>query len=804
MNRMLYCARAASLLSLFAFAGMASADASARDHATLRPAPIESFLPRPARERALLSPFERWRETSDPGAAPDVSIPDLQDPLRLRVPLDPRAASAGEWSAVPPPQLWGHAMIYDPVRDWMVMSGGALAFRPQNQVWILRGEGLGGWERLDASGTPPAPGPASIVFDSGRERMLCLANAGPGGVLAVRALSLRGRPQWSELLAARAPGAGFAVAASVYDPDADQVIALSGGGPIGVQILALGEPAAWGSIAVTPVGPEGRPVAVGWDRARHRLLAAVQPSTGAGQLWELRMGFPATWTRIDAPDGPYLLTGGVLDERGDRLLLVDDAEQLWAFPITGPAAWSRLGAPTKSRLHGFALALDTRRRRLLLHGGFDFTSSSSRTRTFPLVDDGLWSDVANPPGATRIWHSAIFDSRQDQMVVFGGWIFNPYLPADSLSALSMRKDAIWSGVSATGPAPRPRFGHAVIRDPVNDRMVVFGGQSTDGTGDYLADVWALPLKGAAEWRQLLPGTASGPGVRRFAAATYDSRRQRMLCFSGDDGVAFLHDAWQLDLDGTPAWSPLAMGGEVPDAAYLSAFYDRTNDRVILCSNEGRVWSLPLTGAPRVQRLEPGGEGPPPYATPLVHDTRRNRLVWFRALSPQGNFRYEEYWTLSLDGPVRWTHVASRGLAPPSRYLMSMVYDEARDRALLYGGYEDEADYFGDTWMLSWSGETRDSLLALKPTHRRGFDLRGVVSRSGSLLEAEVLLPEGEEASVEVFDVQGRRLMSQRIEAGAPGVRSVRIEPPAPLSAGVYLVRVAQGRESRTARAVVLR
>ena len=119
-------------------------------------------------------------------------------------------------------------------------------------------------------------------------------------------------------------------------------------------------------------------------------------------------------------------------------------------------------------------------------------------------------------------------------------------------------------------------------------------------------------------------------------------------------------------------------------------------------------------------------------------------------------------------------------------------------------FRSETDYFGDTWILAWSDAARDSIVAARPPRGRGLDLRSVVSRQGSALEAAITLPEPDGASLEVFDVQGRRVHQQRIEPGAAGARTVRIDPPVPLTAGVYLLRVVQGRESRTARAIVLR
>lgn len=60
------------------------------------------------------------------------------------------------------------------------------------------------------------------------------------------------------------------------------------------------------------------------------------------------------------------------------------------------------------------------------------------------------------------------------------------------------------------------------------------------------------------------------------------------------------------------------------------------------------------------------------------------------------------------------------------------------------------------------------------------------------------------ATLEVFDVSGRRLAARRLEGLGPGWHTVTIGDPSKLSAGFYLVRLTQAGRSITTRAIVVR
>jgi hypothetical protein len=64
------------------------------------------------------------------------------------------------------------------------------------------------------------------------------------------------------------------------------------------------------------------------------------------------------------------------------------------------------------------------------------------------------------------------------------------------------------------------------------------------------------------------------------------------------------------------------------------------------------------------------------------------------------------------------------------------------------------------------------------------------------------LPVTGNARLEVLDVTGRKLLERDLSGIAPGTRTVELGPGAKLEAGVYWLRLSQGRRTVTAKGVV--
>jgi FlgD Ig-like domain/Galactose oxidase, central domain len=83
---------------------------------------------------------------------------------------------------------------------------------------------------------------------------------------------------------------------------------------------------------------------------------------------------------------------------------------------------------------------------------------------------------------------------------------------------------------------------------------------------------------------------------------------------------------------------------------------------------------------------------------VVYDSARNRLILFGGWD---GAPHNDVWALSLDGPPAWTRITPAGAAPEPRFLCSAIYDALGDRVVIFGGVDDAGGiYLDDTWALT--------------------------------------------------------------------------------------------------------
>ncbi|HZD03873.1 MAG TPA: kelch repeat-containing protein, partial [Longimicrobiales bacterium] len=201
---------------------------------------------------------------------------------------------------------------------------------------------------------------------------------------------------------------------------------------------------------------------------------------------------------------------------------------------------------------------------------------------------------------------------------------------------------LWTQKQDVGPSARG--GHAIVYDPVGERVVLFGGRA--GGGTLQGDTWEWD---GADWTQVAD---TGPDARGGHALAYDSNRQRTVLFGGRAASALRADTWEWD---GAEWTQVADMGPGPSLA------------------------LAMTFGAGVTLLFGGVTSPPP---PVAAE-ELSRLSW----EWDG-----DHWTLRQDmGPApRWGH--------------ALAFDSARGRAVLFGGFSalpadpGVADsILGDTW-----------------------------------------------------------------------------------------------------------
>src|SRR3989304_1860788 len=93
-------------------------------------------------------------------------------------------------------------------------------------------------------------------------------------------------------------------------------------------------------------------------------------------------------------------------------------------------------------------------------------------------------------------HYPILDEANNRLILFGGFNGRAYFNDVWAMSLAHGSEA-WTKISPEGILPAPRGQHTAIYDSVNDRMIVFGGHSPYYNWN---DVWALSLTpGSQTW-----------------------------------------------------------------------------------------------------------------------------------------------------------------------------------------------------------------------------------------------------------------------------------------------------------------
>jgi hypothetical protein len=243
----------------------------------------------------------------------------------------------------------------------------------------------------------------------------------------------------------------------------------------------------------------------GWDGTRWRSLG----STGRG----------VSGHRLVTDARGRLLSVGGYDGRAP---LADVRH------VTGPN-WPLLSHDMMPARAEPAVAYDTRRRRVVLHGGLKPGGVSGETWEF---DGARWTRVATSgPGPL---HSAAmaYDEARGVTLLVGGM--------DEAGAASARTWA-WDGATwreLAGAAPPARFASGMAYDARRGRVLLYGGLSAAGP---LGDTW---LWDGRAWRAV---ANPGPPPRMMSYLAYDRRRGVIVQFGGRFGPRQDSDeTWEWD------------------------------------------------------------------------------------------------------------------------------------------------------------------------------------------------------------------------------------------------------------------
>lgn len=533
----------------------------------------------------------------------------------------------------------------------------------------------------------------------------------------------------------------------------------------------------------------------------------------ASTPWLSARAIDGTWSAMDpsAPaPGPRREYAAVYDDLNQRYVvfaglagtIVDYnyhlTNEVWSLTLGATPAWSQLsvlGAPPGPRASA-QYGYDPVRHRVLIFGGYgshypgDPWAYLNDVWELSLEGQPRWAELtpSGTPPVGRLAGAAAYDVLRQRFVGFGG---TRGLPVDTWE-LDLSGEPTWSTVQADGPAPPGSYGMASIYDPVRDRMIIFGGSTSDYYYGTHNDTWELQLHGVVpNWHKLDP-MGPLPVARRTMASIYDPLRDRMIIYGGWDGNSdeFLGDAWALSLHGSLQWTQLETGGTLPmvrDAT--AAAYDPAADRMVVFGG----WSgLEFLGD--TQFLTWGGAGSSASASVVTQVAPgAAHLAWNLSNSTGtyvGVYRRQtgEPWSsLGAADADASGHVAFDDftVTPGESYGYLVVVASERGAEV--------------------SGETQVDVPTPTGVGRgtqAAFGVEGIQPNPAvGRFTVSFALADESPARVEVFDVRGRRITSRDVGTPGAGPGSVEIDGRS-WTSGVYFVRLFQSGHTAQRRVVV--
>lgn|GEM_PF-2477622 len=379
-----------------------------------------------------------------------------------------------------------------------------------------------------------------------------------------------------------------------------------------------------------------------------------------------------------------------------------------------------------------------------------------------------------------------FDEQQGVMLLFGG---DRYLPGQVLGMVSNElwqyNGTTWQRVTVTGTLPQARNGHSMVYDPVDERVLMFGGDA--GGGVYLGDLWAFEFSGqaAGAWVQLATLPSAG---RTSASVGFDVGRDVLIVTGGIKQGTPLQSppAGSAQGEVVPAtretwlWDRAAWSAGPPSPEYINGPFQNDQDYFVKAGPAGGVVAhhaasgktmllserrYPQIGLPLANVFYGGGASPlylggawemniggitsvagggfPRHlytssATRVVaaYDPVRRRVVAFGAGRPTSEeftgVEWAEYKDTSTPDPITR---GSFGPLPIDRTRPAMAHDTLRGVTVFFGGKVSLTEP-GDTWELVENPSvpfviTTDlSPTPLEPCQGESFTLTGAVAGVG--------------------------------------------------------------------------
>jgi len=410
-----------------------------------------------------------------------------------------------------------------------------------------------------------------------------------------------------------------------------------------------------------------------------------------------------TWTQTSLSD----FTGGIFENveivgtGDDAVLQLEKKDEL--------GAWHEKGLKPSKR-EALAMAYDSKTNKIVLFGGRDGSTYNSETWVYDVASD-TWTQMSpSAKPSARCFHAMVYDPENGNVVLFGG-----------LDASNNLQDTWVYNVAANtwtqkSPVTKPsaRHAHAMVYDPDTKRIILFGG----GTGSNNDETWVYDVT-VNTWSKKSPSTK--PSARHAHGMVYDTANNKVVLFGGFDGSTEEQDTWMYDVTGN-IWSKKSPSTKPSGRRSHAMAYDPVNEKVVLFGGGGTsgllddTWVYDYTTNTWTNKTTSADKPPAGGYSGMVYDSASNTIVLFRG--DGSTQRFDDTWLYDV-ATYTWTE-RSKGVKPDKRYSYSMAYDSVNNKVVLFGGDKGNDNRADDTWIYDVSSDTwTQKNPSTKPSAREG-------------------------------------------------------------------------------------
>lgn len=466
----------------------------------------------------------------------------------------------------------------------------------------------------------------------------------------------------------------------------------------------------------------------------------------ANDVWVLtgangQNGTPAwqSLTTAGTKPGARVYAGGVYDPNSNSLIVFGGSNcsgqffnDVWVLSnangIGGTASWTQLtpsGTPPQARESGSAV-YDPTHNVLVIYagdaGGSPFSDVWTLSNANGTAGTPVWSPQSptGTPPAARTGQSAVLDSVNNRMMVFGGTTATTTF-ADTwvlTTANGIGGTPAWSMISVTTTAPSVAY-HSAVYDAARNDMYVFAGISTQDKLQANDHAFALSAANGIGTGQ--KWTLGGPPVRYSHVAFYDAANNSLIVFGGQHAISSVNfnDYWkEATVLGSAnlQWNLQIVTGPRPSPRWgMSGLYDSVNNRLMIfggatgfpapCVSDYYVVQNANThgASPSFSAITPTGTAPAARTRHVAtYDSPTNTMMVFGGYDCNSTY-FNDFWILShannVGGTPAWTKLSPVGTPPSVRESSSAIYDSSTNSLIVYGGDAGGAP-LGDVWILS--------------------------------------------------------------------------------------------------------